>query len=46
MCNADEIEDKINKFKKKIKKTIYKISVTHNKGLVTIKKILVNNVYK
>jgi GTPase len=45
MCNADEIEDKINKFKK-IKKTIYKISVTHNKGLVAIKKILVNNVHK
>ena len=37
---------KSNFFKKKIKKNIYKISVAQNKGLSTLKKLLVNNVYK
>ena len=32
--------------KKKIKKNIYKISVVQNKGLIGLKKILINNVYR
>ena len=46
IINASEINEKIYFFKKKIKKNIYKISVIQNKGLVTIKKLLINNVYK
>ena len=46
MVNVNEIEKKINSFKKKIKKNIYKISVVQNKGLINIKKLLVNNVYR
>ena len=45
MINDKEIKIKINNFKKKIKKNIYKISVVQNKGLINIKKLLVNNVY-
>ena len=45
MINAGEIKKKINSFKKKIKKNTYKISVVQNKGLINIKKLLVNNVY-
>ena len=41
-----KLKKKINAFKKKIKKNIYKISVIQNKGLINIKKLLVNNVYK
>ena len=46
MINVNEINRKINTFKKKIKKNIYKISVVQNKGLVNIKKLLINNVYR
>ena len=46
MINVSEIEKKINTFKKKIKKNIYKISVVQNKGLINIKKLLINNVYR
>ena len=46
IMNINEIKEKINIFKKKIKKNIYKISVVQNKGLITIKKLLVNNVYR
>jgi len=46
MINVNEIKKKINAFKKKIKKNIYKISVVQNKGLINIKKLLVNNVYR
>ena len=46
IININEIEEKINNFKKKIKKNIYKISVTQNKGLITIRKLLVKNVYR
>ena len=46
IINIKEIEEKINNFKKKIKKNIYKISVTQNKGLITIRKLLVKNVYR
>ena len=46
MINTDEIEKKINIFKKKIKKNVYKISVIQNKGLINIKKLLVENVYR
>ena len=46
MTNTDEINEKVNFFKKKIKKNIYKISVIQKKNLTTIKKILISNVYK
>ena len=46
IININEINEKINFFKKKIKKNIYKISVTQNKGLITIRKLLVKNVYR
>jgi len=42
MININEINRKINAFKKKIKKNICKISVVQNKGLVNIKKLLIN----
>ncbi len=44
--NSSEISEKITFFKKKIKKSIYKISIAQNKGLSTIKKILINNVHR
>ena len=44
--NATEVKNRINIFKKKIKKNIYKISVIQNTGLQTIKKLLINNVYR
>jgi GTP-binding protein len=46
IINTNEANIKINNLKKKIKKNIYKISVAQNKGLLTIKKLLVSNVYK
>jgi len=46
LINDIEIKEKINNFKKKIKKNIYKISVIQKAGLISIKKLLVNNVYK
>jgi len=46
LINSNEAEEKINIFKKKIKKNTYKISVIQNKGLVAIKKMLINNVFK
>ena len=46
IINTNKINEKINFFKKKIKKNIYKISVAQNKGLSTLKKLLINNVYK
>ena len=45
IINTNKINEKINFFKKKIKKNIYKISVTQSKGLSTLKKLLINNVY-
>jgi len=41
-----KLKKKINTFKKKIKKNIYKVSVVQNKGLINIKKLLINNVYR
>ena len=41
-----KLKKKINDFKKKLKKEIYKISVVQNKGLTNIKKLLINNVYR
>jgi len=41
-----KIKEKINVFKKKIKKRSYKISAIQNKGIISIKKLLVQNVYK
>ena len=46
ILNTNKINEKINFFKKKIKKNIYKISVAQNNGLSTLKKLLINNVYK
>ena len=46
MIDVHEAEKKITFFKNKIKKKIYKISVIQNQGLVNIKKLLINNVYK
>ena len=43
MASDNEINEKINFFKKKVKKNIYKISATQNKGLSTLKKILINH---
>jgi len=46
IINNDEINEKINVFKKKIKKNIHKIYIVQNKGLINIKKLMVNSVYK
>jgi len=46
IINSEEINEKISFFKKKVKKNIYEISVIQNKGLSTLKKILINNVYR
>ena len=46
VIKTDEINEKINYFKKKVKKNIYQISVVQNKGLSNLKKILVNNVHR
>ena len=41
-----ELQKKINIFKKKIRKNIYKISIIQNNGLLAIKKWMVKSVYK
>ena len=46
MDNKNAIDEKIKFFKKKIKKNIYKISVIQNKGLINIKKLMVDSVYR
>ena len=46
IINSSKANEKINIFKKKIKKNTYKISIAQNKGLITIKKMLINNVFK
>jgi GTPase len=46
IIDDNEVDQKIDIFKKKIKKDIYKISVVQNKGLLTIKKLLISNVYR
>ena len=46
IITANEIKKKINFFKKKIKKNVYRISTVQNEGIENIKKILVKNVYK
>jgi len=46
MISEDEINKKIDIFSKKIKKKIYIISAIKNKGLTTIKKVLVNYVHR
>ena len=40
------VKERINMFKKKIKKNIYKTSVLKNKDLINIKKLLISSVYK
>jgi len=46
IINTNEINEKVNFFKKKIERNIYKISVAQNKGLSTLKKLLVSNAYR
>jgi len=46
MINDEEINNKINIFKKKLKKNIYIISALKNRGLKTIKKVLIANVHR
>jgi len=46
MINDEEIKKKIENFSKKIRKKNYKISALKHEGLKTIKKILINHVYK
>jgi len=46
MIDEKELNKKINIFKKKFKEEIYTISALKNKGIVKIKKILINHVYK
>ncbi len=46
IINNEETKSKIDIFKKKIKKNIYKISIVQNKGLDTIKKLMVGSVYR
>jgi len=46
IMNTNQINKKINYFKKKIKKNIYKISVAQSKGLLTLKKLLINNAHR
>jgi len=46
MVDENEINKKIKDFKKKLKRNIYVISVLKNKGILNIKKILINHVHK
>ena len=46
MIKEEEMNQKINKFKKKIKRKIHVISALRNKGLLNIKKVLINHVHK
>ena len=46
MISEREINKKINTFKNKLQKNIYTISALKNKGLKTLKKILINYVHK
>ena len=45
MASDDEINEKINTFRKKIKKKIYKISALKHKGIIDIKRALVRYVH-
>ena len=46
IIDKNEIKEKTNLFKKKIKKKIHIISSLQNKGLINLKKVLINNVHK
>ncbi len=46
MISSDEIKNKINIFKKEIKKNIFQISVVQKKGLTSLKKLMFHNVLK
>jgi GTPase len=46
ISTTNDIMEKTNFFKKKVKKNIYKISAVQNKGIENIKKMLVKSVYK
>ncbi len=45
IINNEEINKKIENFKKKVRKEIYKISALNHKGLNILKKILLNHVH-
>ncbi len=44
--NEKKIKEKVNFFKNKIKKNVYKISAFQNKSLLNLKKLLIQNVHK
>jgi len=46
IIDTSKIDEKINIFKKRIKKNVYKISIAQSKGLITVKRLLVQNVYR
>ena len=46
IISEEKINNKINIFKKKLKKNIYIISALKNRGLKTIKKVLIANVHR
>ncbi|HIF61618.1 MAG TPA: GTPase ObgE [Candidatus Pelagibacter sp.] len=46
IADVENVKKKISIFKKEVKKNTYKISVAQNNGLMSIKKLLVSNVYK
>jgi len=46
MIKEEEMNQKINMFKKKLKRKIHMISALRNKGLLNIKKVLINHVHK
>ena len=46
IVDSNKIKEKTTVFKKKIKKNIYKISVMQNKGLISLKKLMVGSVHR
>jgi len=46
IVEENKIDEKVNLFKKKLNKKIYVISALRNKGLLNIKKVLINHVHK
>ena len=46
IVEENKIDEKVNLFKKKLKRKIHMISALRNKGLLNIKKVLINHVHK
>jgi len=46
IINTNKMNEKIDYFEKKIRKKIFKISIAQNKGLSTLKQLLVNNAHR